>query len=292
MKKIVTHFTPDLDAIASVWLIKRYLPEWKNAGVAFIPAGTTLDDKTVDSKEDVLHVDTGFGKLDHHQTAEDTCAAKRTLEYITKKREQKTKNKKQETKNNKFPDEALVRLVDIVNDIDHFREVYYPDPMADFHDISLVAQLDGWKLIYSDQHEKILQLGTVALDGIYKKFQDKVWAEREINDKGINFKTVWGKGVGLETVNDEVIRVAQRMGFLLVVRKDPKKDYVRIKAQPESSVDLTNVYNKLKRLDSRATWFLHVGKKMVLNGSMKNPKTKATELTLREIIDVLKKIKN
>lgn len=291
MKTIVTHFTPDVDAIASVWLLKRFLPGWKNAQVKFVPAGETLGDEPVDNREDILHVDTGFGKLDHHQTAEDTCAAKRTLQFVSDQLSV-VSGKGSPKKKQNFPDETLVRLIDIVNDIDHFNEVYYPNPMADFYDFGLTSQLDGWKLIYSDQHEKLLNLGLVAFDGIYKKFQDKVWAEHEIDKKGVEFKTVWGKGIGVETINDEVIRLAQRMGYLLVVRKDPKKDYVRIKAQPESSVDLENVYNKLRKLDKQATWFLHVGKKMVLNGSMKNPKTKATKLELGEIIEILKQVKS
>ena len=49
MKKIVTHFAPDLDAITSVWLVKRFMPGWKKAEVVFVPAGETLDDQPVDS---------------------------------------------------------------------------------------------------------------------------------------------------------------------------------------------------------------------------------------------------
>ena len=196
----------------------------------------------------------------------------------------KTKDKRQKTNY-----DALVRLVDVVNQIDHFREVYYPNPSADFYDFSLASILDGWRFIYGDNHQKLVELGIITLDGIYKKFQDKVWAEKEIKTAGLEFKTKWGNAIGIETINDEVVRVAQKLGFIIAVRKDPKKNFVRVKALPNSKVDLTQYYNKLKKLDPEATWYLHVSHKMLLNGSMKNPQSRPTKLTLKEIIEVLKK---
>jgi len=283
MKTIVTHLVPDLDAISSVWLLKRFLPGWESAEVRFVPAGKTLNNDIVDSDPDIIHVDTGMGMLDHHQTSENTCAAKRTLDYIL--RDQKSGGKILK----KTEVEALERMVEVINDVDHFKDAYYPRAEADFYDFSLTGMLDGWKLFYGDDSLKLLDLGMTALDGVYKKFQDKIWAEREIDEKGVPFESYWGKAIGVETINDETLKVAQKKGYVLVVRKDPHKDYVRIKGLPDSSVDLTRVYEKLMRKDREATWFLHVGKKMLLNGSSKNPETRATKLTLREIIEALKK---
>lgn len=291
MKTIVTHFAPDVDAIASVWLLKRFSPLWEEADVAYVSAGKTLNNEIVDTNPDIMHVDTGMGILDHHQTGEDTCAAKRTLEYIaaqTQNLELKTQNY---GKHYNLPDEALERLVEVVNDIDHFREAHYPNPEADFYDFGLVGILDGLKLLYSDDNHRILEAGMTALDGIYKTFQNKVWAEKEIKEKGVVFKTKWGKGVGVETINDEVVRVAQKMGTIIAVRKDPKKGFVRIKALPGTTIDLSSCYNICRKKDPDATWFLHAGKKMLLNGSYKNPDSKPTRLSLKEIIDVLRKIK-
>jgi len=39
MKIIVTHMSPDWDAITSVWLLKKYLMGWQEAEVRFVPAG-------------------------------------------------------------------------------------------------------------------------------------------------------------------------------------------------------------------------------------------------------------
>ena len=42
MKYIVTHTSPDMDAIASVWLLKKFLGGWDKAEVKFVPAGDRL----------------------------------------------------------------------------------------------------------------------------------------------------------------------------------------------------------------------------------------------------------
>lgn len=283
MKTIVTHFSPDTDAVTSVWLIKRFLPGWSKADVKFVPAGKTLDEEIVDADPDVLHVDTGLGCLDHHQTDEDTCAARRTLEYISKSQNIKNKNRQ-------FPNEALERMLDVVNDIDHFREVYFPKPEADFYDLGLVSIIDGMKLLYPDDGGKIVDFCLLALDGIYKSFQNKVWAQKEIALSGVVFTTKMGKGVGLQTVNDEVVRLSQKLGYIIAIRKDPKKGYIRIKAQPESKIDLTMCYNRFREIDKQATWYLHPSKKMILNGSTKNPECRPTKMSLEEIIEIIKNV--
>ena len=79
------------------------------------------------------------------------------------------------------------------------------------------------------------------------------------------------------------------MGYALILRKDPRKGYIRIKGSPKFDVDLTSAYEQFKKMDPEATWFLHVGKRMLLNGTTKNPKMKPTSLSLDQIISVLKK---
>lgn len=276
MKTIVTHIGPDTDAITSVWLVKTFFPQWEEAQVAFVPAGTTLEGKPADSDSEILHVDTGFGKFDHHQTDANICAA--TLVY-------------DEIKSMHGEDPALERLTQVVNGIDHFVEASYPNPTADFWNFSLVSQIDGWRLIYADNPIKIVELGMQGLDGIYKMFQNRVWAEKELREKSIAFSTKWGKAVGIETVNDDVVHLAQKMGYTVAVRKDPKKGYLRVKSLPRDDIDLTPVYNTLKEKDPDATWFLHASRHMVLNGSSKNPSMRPTKLTLKEVISVIESVK-
>lgn len=275
MKTIVTHIGPDTDAITSVWLAKTFLPGWEEASFAFVPAGTTLGKLPPDDNPEVMHVDTGFGKFDHHQTNVDTCAARLVYEEIKKTR---------------GADAALERLVALVNDIDHFREVFYPNPTADFWDFGLEAQIDGWRLLHGDNPGRIVDYGMNSLDAIYKSFQNKVWAERELKEKGVEFVTKWGKGIAVETVNDDVVHLSQKMGYVIAIRKDPKKGYLRIKCLPKDEIDLTPVYDTLKALEPEATWFLHASRHMLLNGSSKNPDMKPSQKPLPEIIEIISHI--
>ena len=276
MKTVVTHIGPDLDAIASVWLVKKYFPGWEEAALAFVPAGKTLKDLPPDDNPEVIHVDTGFGKFDHHQSDADTCASRLVYEEIIKTR---------------GSDAALDRLTAVINEIDHFREVFFPNPTDDYWDLGIVAAIDGWRLIYTDDPLKIAALGLDALDGIYKTFQNKVWAEKEIKEKAIEFATKWGKAFGIETTNDEVVHLGQKMGYSLVIRKDPKKGYLRIKALPKDEIDLTGLYGNLSKAEPEATWFLHASRKMILNGSSKNPDMRPSARPLSEIIEIIKSIK-
>lgn len=289
MKIIVTHSSPDMDAITSVWLIKKFLPGWENSVVEFVPAGERLSDKkqeTSDKNEviekigqdEVIHVDTGLGPLDHHQTASDgVCGASLTFDYV-----------KEHIAKNKI--EAVDRMMKVVVDIDHFKEVFRKDPLSDYHEFDLASILDGLKLQFPAQDDYYVEFVSKCLDAVLHEFENRIWAEKEVKENSIKFETREGIGMGFETINDSVVKLAQKMGYAIVARKDPRKGYVRIKVRPDSKIDLTLACERLKKIDPDATWYLHISKKMLLNGSVKNPKMRPTKLGINEIIRVLEKI--
>lgn len=295
MKIIVTHSSPDMDAITSVWLIKRYLPGWEAAEVKFVSAGERLPGTHAGKdaieklgEDEIIHVDTGLGPLDHHQTESDeVCGASLTWDYI-KANNKNFKNDDSEKVEDRI--EAIDRIVKVVVDVDHFKEVFWPDSTADYHEFSIVSVLDGLKLQKPDKDMLYVNFISECLDALLHEFANRIWAEQEIKESGIPFETRFGKALAFETINDSVIKLAQKMGYVLVVRKDPRKGYVRIKSTPRDSVDLTLAYEQLKKIDPDATWFLHASKKMLLNGSAKNPKMKPTSLPLEKIVEVLKKV--
>ena len=300
MRIIVTHSSPDMDAITSVWLIRKFLPGWETAEVKFVPAGDRVlppaksqaieDAIETQGENEYLHVDTGLGPLDHHQTSDKTvCGASRTFEFV------KRSLQSHEPPVNDEKLQALERIIKIVVEIDHFREVFWPDAIADHHEFSLPAVLDGLKMKNPNQDIYYVDYISEALDSVLHTFENRIWAEKEIKENGIEFDTRFGKGIGFETINDTVIKLAQKMGYVVVVRKDPRKGYVRIKARPdenegEKGANLTLAYEKLKKMDPNATWFLHISNKMLLNGTPKNPKMKPTNLSLNDIIGVLKEV--
>lgn len=302
MKIIVTHMSPDWDAITSVWLLKKYLSGWQDAEVKFVPAGQRLNNIKLKTEnleqndpiekvgdDEVIHVDTGLGPLDHHQT-QDTAvsAASRTWDYVLSQFSEAHDHVTAEHK------EAVSRIVKVVVDIDHFKEVFWHDAASDIYEFSLLGVLEGLKYEKPGQDKHYMAFGIDCLNALTAEFENRIWAEREINEKGIKFETRFGKGIGFETLNDTVLKLSQKMGYVIVLRKDPRKGYVRIKTLPASDgndgVDLTPVHDQLSKMDPNATWFLHVSKKMLLNGTPKNPKMVPTKLTLREIIRVLEKI--
>ena len=306
---IVTHKASDFDAIASSWIIKRFLPGWENAEFRFVPAGEKLKGVYIREGEviervddhDVIHVDTGLGKLDHHQVQdENICATSLAFDYILKQ------NLSLAQDENKV--EALKRIAEYAVNEDHFQEVFWADPANEVYDFSIVSLIHGIKLMYPKDDQSVMAFGMDVMDSIYHYFENRIWAEKEIAEKGIEFTTRWGKSIAIETLNDTVLKLAQVMGYVIAVRKDPSTGNVRIKARPKKrtnsqqpkaksknifenvDIDLTPVYDKLAKMDSDATWFLHVSKRMLLNGSSKNPEMKGSKLTLSEVVEVLQNI--
>ena len=281
-KIIVTHMNPDLDAMTAVWLLKRFGgEEWEEAAVKFIPAGQTYKDKKVDSDPMVLHLDVGLGKFDHHQVNDETvCAATLVFDYLIKKSKQFDNN------------EALKRLVAVVLAFDWAEHYRWPDIKHDKTSFLFFEHgiIEGWQRLYRNQSDKHLEMGLPILDGIYENLKSKVEAEAVIKSEALKFKTRWGKGVGAETDIFGFLAVAQAQGYPVVVTKNPKSGHVRIHAFDfdKMKIDLTSVWEILKHKDPAATWFLHAGKKLLLNGSRANPNMIPTNLSLKEVIEVLK----
>ena len=275
MKIIVTHYSPDFDALAACWLIKRYLAGWSKAYLRFVPAGETLENKPVDSNLNIIHVDTGLGKFDHHQTSKKTSATKLVFEYL---KEKKLLNKKELL--------PLERIVEVVTMIDHFNEVFLPEPTSDIYDFNLYQLIDGVKNIIQDDL-KTCEVVFPLFDAVLIGFKNKVRAEDEIT-QGFVFQSKWGKSIAMENGVEESIKLAQKKGYYLVIRKNPENGMVRIKARPDTKDGLDDLYLKLKDADPKATWYLHPSKRILLNGSMKNPKTKPSTLPLRRIIEIVR----
>lgn len=311
MKLIVTHTSPDWDAIGSVWVLRKFLPGWQDSLVAFVPAGQKLvgydkgkvlsqtpesswegDPIEKISGYDVLQADTGLGPLDHHQVFDTSVSgAGRSWEYVQTILKEHNKELSAEHT------EAVSRIIAIIVLIDHFKEIFWENPTADYHEMSFLGYMEGLKLMKPDDDEFYLERGSEYLDAMFHNFENRIWAESEIKSTGVEFETKWGKGIGFETINDSVLKLAQKMGYVLVVRKDPRKGYVRIKVRPRDEnnpaspdINLTLVHEKLKKIDPDATWYLHVSKKMLLNGTPKNPSMVPTTLPLSKIIDVIKSI--
>jgi hypothetical protein len=276
-KTIVTHLNPDLDAIAAVWLLKRHGgKEYKNAEVKFVPAGERMENED----NNTVHVDTGLGKFDHHQTERgevNTSATQLVYEWLV-----------QEKKISGH--EELNRIVRMITDIDHFREYYWPEPVNDRYLFFLEHVLHGVKLgSYVKNDEELVKLGMLCLDGVQISFKIRISAEENLKE-GITFETRWGKSLGVETANTGVLKLALKSGYKVVVRRDPGIGSIRIKAAPIKEINLKKEFNEIKKEDPEATWFFHPSGKMILNGSIRNPEMVPSKLKLDEVVEILKKV--
>ncbi|MCX6817154.1 MAG: DHH family phosphoesterase [Candidatus Beckwithbacteria bacterium] len=277
-KLIVTHIFPDLDAIASVWLLQRFDDDLKTAKLEFVPAGKTYQNQAVDSDPTLIHVDTGMGRFDHHQDNERTCAAKLVFNYL--KSQKKISLKYQS---------ALERLIEIVTQADQFEDFYWEKPSDDRYEFFLQYLLDNFKLSGKLNDTELVYQGMALLDAVLFGLRQKIESEKEIA-KGIKFKSKWGRSLGVETQIIFDIKLAHKLGFNLVVRKETETGFVSIKSQPKKDLDLGEVYDELKKADSQADWFFHSSRHIISNGSRHNKNVKPSRLSLKEIIEIIKNI--
>jgi len=293
-KIIVTHVNPDLDAIAAVWLIRRFVSGWDDAQLRFVPAGETFEGSVHD---EVVVVDTGLGTFDHHQIDADTSATKLVFEYLEVRKRSKKQVERDLGDVKKYQEKALSRMVSVINDIDHFRQVYYPDADADYFHFLFTERggiIDGLNMTFHDSETadfEIVTIGSTILDGIYRSFQQRVYAEKEMEKaEQMVVKTKSGNVLGIVSANDEVATLAQKQGFSLVVRKDPVYGNIRIKALPGKGIDLTPVYDVVLKKDPAARWYLHPSRSMLLNGSGKHKDMKPSSLTMQEIMHIVEDV--
>jgi len=282
IKLIVTHKTPDLDAITSVWLLKRFDEQnFGEAQVAFVNPGDKisleeLSDYSYQSY-DVVHVDTGGGEFDHHDEellAKRVCAASLVLQHI------------HEIHPESKHDEALRQIVDHALDIDLYEDVYWPERNETRNFFRMSEILPRLKNIGLED-EQIIEYGFVSLDAVYSHLKSLALAKEELHEATI-FETKWGQAIALETQNVSFVPFAQRNGYPVVVRKDIEYGHIQIKALPKKKIDLSEIYEKILKHDPRATWYFHPSKTMLINGSDKRRNQVGSSLSLAQVIDILK----
>jgi hypothetical protein len=282
---IVTHHSPDLDAIGAVWMLKRFDGQhYADAKVAFVDPGNQIQPTEAEclgfQMHEVVHVDTGLGEFDHHQAErghQKICATSLVYDHICQLHP--------EEKNNA----ALKALVDFAIDIDHFGEIHWPEANSPRYCFLLPQLLGGFESIDPHNDDSQLQFGLACLDCAYAALKEHVQAE-ELLKEGETIPLKIGKCLAIETRNDGVIKFAQKADFVMVIRKDPKGGEVRIKARPDADIDLKDLYQEILKIDQVGTWYYHTSGKMLLNGSRKQRHQKPTPLSLKTVVALVQKL--
>lgn len=283
-KLIVTHHSPDLDAIGAVWLLKRFDGQhYADAHVAFVNPGDQISlheaEKHGCQLHEVTHVDTGLGEFDHHQPErgrQQLSASSLVYAYLIKIHPELSN------------DVALKKISEFITDVDHFGEIYWPDSGSYRYCFMIQDLISG--MDYTDPHNDDSQLhfGLQCLDNAYAGLIQFVKAEEILQTRGTSFLIKAGQVLGLETNNDQTIKLAQKQGFALVIRKDPDEGHIRIKARPDTEIELKPLADKISQLEPQASWYYHPSGKMLINGSRKHRNQRASGLSLNRILDLVR----
>lgn len=282
---IVTHKSPDLDAITSVWLFQRFdAQNMAQAKVAFVNPGETISPHMAEQfgalPHEVIHVDTGLGEFDHHQEdrgQQYLSAAKLVYEHLCHQHPELA------------ADKALSYLVGHVTDIDQYAQVNWPESKTPRSRFTIEELISGFTLLPNFDDERMVETGKSLLDSAYASLGLFLEAAEELKSaETIALKQ--GYCVGVLASNDYVIDVAQMQGAGMVVKKDPELGNIRIKCRPDFPDSLARLRDAILERDKEGTWYYHPSGKMLLNGSTKKPDQKPSPLQLHDILSLVKEL--
>jgi hypothetical protein len=263
---IVSHQSPDLDSITATWIVRRF-GGMADADLAFVPAGTTLGGRPADSDPHVIHVDTGFGRFDHHQpevAGPAVCAASLAADALAPH------------------DRALRRLVDWVIEVDNGRE----PPEQALHPFGVSALIHGLNLLSEGDARRVMELALPLLEAWYRSAQEHIVAEDEL-DRATWFETPWGPGAALAERSASPQQLAYARGAVLYVARTPE-GWHRLTAPAWSAVDLREVAATLREREPDVGWYLHPSNKLLLNGSRKAPPRALTRHSLDDLVALVR----
>ena len=278
-KMIVTHIHPDLDAIMAAWLLVRFdQSRYGDAKFEFVPAPTTYKNLPPDNDPNIVHVDVGGGKFDHHRPGGfTTCAAKLVFEELVAE------------KLVSEDDANLKEMVAIALEIDTFQDCYWPGTDSPRMALMLHEIIPALHRLQIHDNEAVLRMVFVYLDGVYQRLKDWEKGKEAVNE-GTEFESAWGRGIIVETAADDISKTAQKMGYEIVVISDNQKGFLKIKTAPGVKLPLQALYDKICLRESAERWVYHNSGHMLFSGSDKGMLKEQTQLKLNDLLEMIKEV--
>lgn len=263
-KTLITHINPHLDDITAVWLFMRFVPDFQKAEIKFI----AQNEPTPENSSDVICLGVGKEEFDEHRGILEESTTSLVWQWIKK--------------NNFAPKDELERAA-----LDELSEHIRQEDTRHFvfRTFDLPSIISGLNVLHRNSL-KTSEAIFPMLDGLLVSLKNYINLKKDWKNK-IEFETNWGKGVALITKSSPN-SFAYNQGFVIIVAIHPNTNWHSIKADANSSVDFTSLYEKLKKIDPEAYWYFHQSKKMLINGSDVAPNIKTSKLTIKEMIDLLK----
>lgn len=271
MKKLITHPRPHLDDICGIWLMKRFMPEWQEAAVDFMSAGSpSVEDA------DTYMIGIGRGKFDEHKGDVGESATSLVWQHI-----RGTYGASMDPTRVA----ALDRLAEWVRQVD--TSSHDPAHMAAHAAWLPPEQLRVFYRMHGNDSQALTAFGEEMCDRALAVYESEVRLERDWAGR-TEFDTPWGRGVALTTDAHGADDYAYSLGFVLVIYIHPKNGYRGYRAAATSSVDLTATAEIIRGLEPDIHWFLHHSKKLLLSGSDVEPGTALSTLSLQELIGAIR----
>ncbi len=237
-----------------------------DAELRFVPAGQTLDDLPADTDPTVVHVDTGGGCFDHHDSYDPELSAAELVRRAI------------------MPDdEAMRRIVQHVTCLDNAGQRACPSDSPFFHINDLI---NGYNTLFPTRPHHVAQAMFGNFDAWYESELRQLRLEAAFRER-LEFPTRWGLGIAMQSHDGGSSRLAYEQGAILYVYRDGR-GYMGIAAQSRSRVDLRPVYTDVRRIDPSADWYLHPSNRMLLCGTDKAPPRSPSELSLHELVDLIR----
>lgn len=262
-KTLITHINPHLDDIAAVWLFKRFVPDFQDAEIKFI----AQNEPAPKNSSNIICLGVGKGEFDEHRGLPDESTTSLVWQWIKK--------------NNFAPKDELA-----VASLNELSEQIRQEDTGHFvfRTFDLPSIISGLNVL----HRNSLKTSEVIfpiLDGLLISLKNYINLKKDWKNK-IEFETKWGKAAALITKSSPN-SFAYKQGFVIIAVIHPNTNWHSIKADANSSVDFTSLYEKIKNKDPEAYWYFHQSKKMLINGSDVAPNVKTSKLTLEEMIKLL-----
>lgn len=259
-----------MDDVCAMWLLKRFLPDFQNAGVDFISAGPD-GGETDASDPDKAYVGVGRGQFDEHKGDIGQCSASLVLAHV---RERASLDSNVVT--------ALQRIVDWV-----LLEDTGKLALMEYRDFCIPSVLRGeYDRAGKDSHA-VASIGFAMLDALLHAQLNNIRLEKDW-EKRMEFESMFGKAVALETSAHDADVFAYRKGFDVAVTINVAHSYHSIRAKADSNIDLTPVYEELVRREPDASWYFHHSKKMLICGGDLAPNVMPSRFSIDQLIEVTK----
>ena len=282
IEKIILYSGADFDALFASWLFVRNVAFAKYAKFDFVKIGETWKNQPVDSDPNVVHIDTGGGKFDHHGG------------------KNKSATRIMVTELGLGDDPALKRLLSLI-------EAYENADKMEFYAPSQL--ITGWYYLYRTNPKSVLERAFEVFDILYG--QEKQRVEIESQSDKVDWREFNGKKVAVldeiaqlrdwcfdngadivvwKNTNNGVpyygIQVSRKLDFSLgkVVAALRSSEAVARRVELEAT-DL-EVIEELEKLPG---WYLHHSGKLILCGSRKKPlkKHEVSLLTFDQIVKII-----